>query len=304
MTSPSPIDYVTPDTLAFQDYAHNLEPGELTDPSKLAKTIYDNFYHGAVEEAQAPTLDQMKSYSDDSLMAASAVRDIAQGGEIKYTPSLGWQAYLINGGYDTMKQVGRLYVNPRPEAVNSILVDLTERLFEIGVSVDIKAALAVNDDERIYLVHRAPDLKPEDLPQSDIDANDMTEIFNRTDKIVIYMNPEDAQKVVDTVSDLIVSESEKMIATAPRFTKSILSQDGTVVPGLGFAEEPRIQSRELQRELRPRSYGDFISKLLAKILTEEGPGSDLGIALDQQLELYNRNPKDPGLNSSTTFHLR
>ena len=298
--------YFETDSLAFTDFAAGLELGEPINPDSLNKTIYKDFYHGS-DGVVVPTREEMRAYSRSSVLAARAIREAAEGGlRIEPAVSLGWQPYYINGGTDFAKPIGRFYVNTKPDSTNPTIATLAQRIAETDIRADVKAALAVNDDDSVIVTHRGGRDYRDNIPPSEIDRDDMTEIFNRSDRIVIYTNPDHLHTVIDILGDHYIENPTSMNATAPRFTRPVTTGTGIVIPGVGFAED-FSRSREQQRalwKLRASSYGDFVRKMLSTMVMDEGISDDMPAAIAKRFEAYGRNPQDPALNDPSTFEIR
>lgn len=210
----------------FNDFvnSNSLKIEKFDSQIKLSNYIYNNFYKNKQSDERM-LLDSWYSWESldehNNAMSHLTERNATQ------RENDTWRGIQV--GEVEPNKFGRIYLNPKNENYASSYRQIVETLADKGASFRIK-----------FLKH--------------MDQND----FNRSDKIVVYFNPEQFELVKDTLVDWVEKHPQKMNTNTPRFTEKLTNSEGEVLNGISFAESPSMGT----------SFGTRMSSILAECYKE------------------------------------
>jgi len=142
-----------------------------------------------------------------------------------------WLSCSVNKGLIRKNELGRFYLNLKPEYAADFFNSAAETFQTAGLNSKMK------------------------IPRiGEVNA------FNRLDKMVIYFDVEEEQKTLQILERLYQNNLEMFDKTGtPRFTAEVKDSKGTTMAGIGFGEEP-IFSNE--------SFGTIRAKILVEVYVD------------------------------------
>ncbi len=180
-----------------------------------------------------------------------------------------WLYCNVNGGFRNQKALGRFYFNLKPEYVGNFFAQTAEAFKNKDLHSQMKIPL-----------------------QGDADT------FNRLDKMVVYFDADEEQKVLQVLESLYHANPEVFDETGtPRFTAKVKDQEGKNMVGIGFAEEPPF---------RNESFGTIRAKILAEVyrdakysrLSVSDSHFDFESSFRKACMKFQVNPQNPAFNLS------
>lgn len=117
---------------------------------------------------------------------------------------------------------------------------------------------------------------------------DYAEVICRADKIILYFNPDEQERVLAFIDDFIKTNTDSMIDILPRFTSRILSPLGGHLPGVAFAEGAESHA----------SFGELVSVVANEALKAKDY-SPQGIL--SKFATHSRDIEAPAFTAKTAF---
>ena len=206
---------------------------------ELSDVIYDLFYS---EDIDAREYKNDQRFADVKKHYDRAAKDLldrflALAKKYEQTPNppiqastssieAGWIYFKVAGGA-SRKKMGRMYLNIKPEYLPSFYEAILPEFNKQGVGVDAKIPKTASLDD-----------------------------FNRKDKMVIYFDEHDQQKLLEIIQRFHQDNAHTFIPKTVRFAAEIVDDHGFVMGGVGFGAEPSKGEG---------SFGDVRSKILAEV---------------------------------------
>ena len=246
---------------------------ELQQGRDLDELFYHDFYNNNIDQPKYREDDaEVQKLAGEYSTQINAVRDNllreAQGGRALTPIDNGYWLYCnVNGGFRNHAALGRFYFNLKPEHVAQVFSKTAEAFCDAGLHSQMKIPM-VGD----------------------------TEVFNRLDKMVVYFDAEEEQKVLQVLENLYGNNPEAFDETGtPRFTAEVKNQRGEKMVGIGFAEEPPF---------RNESFGSIRAKVLADVYLDAkhsgrsvfDPNFDFGASFRTACLKYQVDPQNPAFN--------
>lgn len=189
----------------------------------------------------------VSQYSFNQQLHARATRHVRVGN---------WYYGQANDGIDYNYPVCRLYVNGVPALLPSLFDRLVHGLEDQDIDAQVKMTV------------------------------DAKAAQTRSDGLVTYFHPYDAQAVIDVVTDEDLIPDAQLRPVIPRLTAQIHRARGQIMPGVSFAQSPAGL----------RSFGESRVGLAAgAILAGAETADELVVALHMPMALHrwNINPVNP-----------
>lgn len=121
----------------------------------------------------------------------------------------GWVYFRVNGGAESHAKMGRLYLNIQPARLPEFYEHCLPLFYQRNLRVDAKISRTAKLGD-----------------------------VNRYDKMVIYFNEGDEASLIQAVQELYQQNERLFIGGIPRFSAPLPNQEGAVMKGVGFGEEP------------------------------------------------------------------
>ena len=260
----------------FREYVrkHQAEiERELQQGRDLDELFYHDFYNKNIDQQKYreddPAVQRLaREYSTQvNAVRENLLRDAQRSCDLRLMDNGYWLYCNINGGFRNQAALGRFYFNLRPEYVGQIFHKTAEAFRDAGLHSQMK----------IPMVGEA-------------------EVFNRLDKMVIYFDAEEEQKVLQVLENVYSSNQGAFDDTGiPRFTAEVKNQRGEKMAGVGFAEEPPF---------RTESFGTIRAKVLADVYIEarnsrrsiSDPNFDFETAFRRACLKHQVDPQNPAFN--------
>lgn len=185
-----------------------------------------------------------------------------------------WLYCNVNGGLRNQTALGRLYFNLKPEYVAQFFSQVIYTFRNKGLHIQTKIPLKGN-----------------------------AMMFNRFDKMVVYFDAEEEKEVLQIIENLYHNDPKIFDKTGiPRFTAEVRDENGEIMTGIGFGEEPIF---------RNESFGTIRSKILASVyldakysgLSVIDPRFDFESSFRRACIKYQVNPQNPAFNLSRVSEL-
>ncbi|QQS61252.1 MAG: FHA domain-containing protein [Candidatus Moraniibacteriota bacterium] len=253
---------------------HELEiERDLQQGRDLDELFYHDFYNKNIDnprykENDATVQRWAWEYSTQIKKMRENLKEESQKGKGVMIGDNGYWLYCnVNGGFRNQSSLGRLYFNLKPEYVKQIFSKTVEAFHESGLHSQMKIPLYGN-----------------------------AKAFNRFDKMVIYFDAEEEQKVLQILENLHKNNIEGFDETGvPRFTVEVKNQRNEKMLGVGFAEEPLF---------RNESFGTIRTKILAEVFMEArnfrhamtDPNFNFDSVFSRVCLKYQVDPQNPAFN--------
>jgi len=184
----------------------------------MADYIYDNFYSESEMGPKYSTQDQdhdkfMEGYKSVEAESRQWVKEMEEKNNDIWNTDSVWLYTKIKMGADNSRPMGRIYANFDPHGSVGFQLAVIEGLYEAGIRSDVKT------------------------PSSEMLEETMDNI-NRADKVVIYFNLDDSEKVKEVIEKAREEYMEYVVDAGPKFTEEVRRSDGEVLSGLHYGEEP------------------------------------------------------------------
>lgn len=245
-----------------------MQNGSLAD---LANFIYSNFYNKnkeTIDQLDGSEVEQkIEIYNKQLTEIRTVIFERMSKDHRLIGANLGYWFYLeTNKGPENNNSLGRLYINPKPEIISKLILDLAQGFRDAGVKSRIKLP---NWGEKSALA--------------------------RFDKIVVYFSAEEERKVLEILDKVYARYGDYFEEETPKCTANLHNKNGELMKGVGFGEEPKI----------PReSFGSLRAKILAAAYVE-AEDLNLSIddprfnsVFDEICERYQVDPKNLAFNLS------
>lgn len=260
----------------FREYIKKHQPEierELQQGRDLDELFYHDFYNNNIDQPKYregdPAVQRLaREYSTQINAVRENLLREAQSGRGLMPMDNGYWLYCdINGSFRNQAALGRFYFNLKPEYVGQVFSKTAEAFRDAGLHSQMKIPMA--GDARA---------------------------FNRLDKMVVYFDAEEEQRVLQVLENLYRSSPEAFDETGtPRFTAEVKNQRGEKMAGIGFAEEPPF---------RNESFGTIRAKVLADVYVEAknsrrsitDPNFDFASAFRRACLKYQVDPQNPAFN--------
>lgn len=264
------------DIAAFREYVKKHQPEierELQQGRDLYELFYDDFYNNNIDNPKYkegdPAVQRLAREYSVQINAAreNLLREAQRGRGLTPKDNGYWLYCNTNGGFRNQAALGRFYFNLKLEHVGRVFSKTAEAFRGAGLHSQMKIPMA--GDARK---------------------------FNRLDKMVVYFDAEEEQKVLQVLENLYRSNPEAFDETGtPRFTAEVKNQRGEKMAGIGFAEEPPF---------RNESFGSIRAKVLADVYIEarnsrrsiNDPNFDFESAFRRVCLKYQVDPQNPAFN--------
>lgn len=248
---------------------------ELQQGRDLDELFYHDFYNNNIDELKYRKDDPRVQMLEQEYTAQVAqVRENllrqAQGGRGLMLMDNGYWLYCdVNDSFRNQAALGRFYLNLKPEHVGKIFAQAADIFRNEGLHSQMKIPL-----------------------RGDVD------VFNRLDKMVVYFDAEEEQKVLQVLENLYHSNREAFDETGtPRFTAEVKDGKGESMAGVGFGEEPAF---------RNNSFGTIRAKILADVyldakysrLSVSDPRFNFESSFRRACMKYQVDPQTPAFNLS------
>jgi hypothetical protein len=144
----------------------------------------------------------------------------------------GWAYFKVNGGAINNKseKLGRAYLNIKPENLVAFYEEAMPMFQQLGLAVDAKIAGSASVSN-----------------------------FNRSDKMVIYFNEKDEAGVLAAIEDIHQRNASKFLPQNPKFTAQLVNENGFVMDGVSFGEEP---------DQGGASFGEIRARIMAGVYND------------------------------------
>lgn len=260
----------------FREYVkkHQSEiENQLQQGRDLDELFYHDFYNSNIDNPKYRENDPVvqnliKEYSSQVNAVRENLLRESQAGQGPAPMDNGYWLYVnTNGGFRNRSALGRIYFNLKPEHVGQFFYKTAKAFYDAGLHSQMKIPMIGN-----------------------------AEAFNRLDKMVVYFDEEEEQKVLQILENLYRSNPEAFDETGtPRFTAEIKNQRGEKMAGIGFAEEPPF---------RNESFGSIRAKILADVYIEarnlrrsiSDRNFDFEAAFRRACLKYQVDPQNPAFN--------
>ncbi len=182
----------------------------------------------------------------------------------------GYWAYCnVNGGVGNKSNLGRFYLNLKPEYVDDIFVKTLELCQGSGLHVEMK-----------------------------VPKKGSADTFNRHDKMVIYFSAEEENKMMSVINMLNNNNSRAFSETGiPRFAAGVKNLKNEKMTGVGFGEEP-TQDRESFGTIRADILSAVYKDAKYRGLSINDPRFDFNSSFELHCQKFNVDPKNPAFNLS------
>lgn len=185
-------------------------------------------------------------------------------------------------------QLGRFYFNFQPDKIIPATQQLIQLLKAKGVPCDFK----VGDASRLEQNHR------------------WGEYFNRSDKAILYFNPDQQSQVLETIKEFGMANSEMLEQNTLRFAHQILDDQGQPLLGIGFGEEPNEEATQKAVDDQDRedkfSFTTARSAFLLYLLRlhqDFGLTTGMDALFIRAAERFNIDPLNPAFNCDSPFSI-
>lgn len=173
-----------------------------------------------------------------------------------------WRGLTV-GDFDYDGDHGRIYLNPKNTDIVKIYNGIIRTLTRNGASFQIKMPKEINRNS-----------------------------YNRSDKMVLYFDKDNAQRVKDVLLEYLESNNDKMNTNVPRFSKRLNDAEGQPLRGVSFAENPIDHSK---------SYNKQIAEILAGLYLSNKGGGDFSIDDPEVLENFTRSCRRLGVDPHAPY---
>jgi hypothetical protein len=260
----------------FREYVkkHQAEiERELQQGRKLDELFYHDFYSTNIDNPKYregdPAVQRLANeYSAQiNTVRENLLREAQKGRGLMLMDNGYWLYCKTNGGFRNQTALGRFYFNLKPEHVGQFFFKAAEAFRNAGLHTRMKIPM-IGD----------------------------AKAFNRFDKMVLYFDAEEEQKVLQVLENLYRSNPEAFDETGtPRFTAEVKNQRGEKMGGIGFAEEPLVPNE---------SFGTIRAKILAAVYLEarnsrrsiSDPSFDFEASFRRACLSYRVDPRNPVFN--------
>lgn len=192
--------------------------------------------------------------------------------ESKQVQTKYWDVVFIRGGLGDKTNIGRFYLNVKPNYVIEVFDILKDELEKSNIGCQIK--------------------KAHDL------GNPQTR--QRTDKFVLYFNPKDQEQILEVIQQLYDSNKEMFDNDVPQFTARVKTKNGDFMSGVGFAEGGKSFGLRI---------AEILAYAYCRTYCEERKNPDYVVdysskfneAFEEKCEKMNMDPKNPAFYLNTAF---
>jgi hypothetical protein len=167
-----------------------------------------------------------------------------------------WTGVTV-GDFNRNAHHGRIYLNPKNTEMVNVYNDIVKLLTLNGNEFQIKM--------------------PKIMERSS---------YNRSDKVVLYFELENALSIKDLLVQYLEQNNEKMNKNVPIFTKKLETVDGKVLNGVSFAENPINKQVSYNRQIsnilagtyaKNITQGNFLAKDSEVVDTFSGLCKNFGV---------------------------
>lgn len=259
----------------FQNYAtkHGEEIEKLlNNGEKLDEIFYQNFYNCDIDKPEygenMPGFQEVKENYNQGIR--NLCKDFTENKKdlsknIKFWEKNRWLGANTNGGPGA-KEKGRFYFNLEP----LVLADFFKQSVEEFSSKNLRIQIKIPSKASAY-------------------------DFNRFDKIVIYFNEKEEKSIMESVEKLYWDNASSFKNEVPYFTLKIKDEEGNVMEGISFGQEP---------DIKDESFGSVRSKILAEVYSEakrqklsiNNTEFNINKSFQEACEKYRVDPKQPAFN--------
>src|SRR3989344_619953 len=226
------------DFLKFaKKYEREIE-AEFKEGYLLDEFFYHEFYSQSRENLKYSSQDE--NFNEKALYYRKSIEKIEKmvkewnDPKTKLLGDLYWSYYRLNGEHHS-KEIGRYYLNLKPEKLSAVL---QKAILDFGVS-------------GAHLDMKVP-------------RQGSANTFNRVDKMVIYFDKLEEKEVISALTKIYRDNKDSFDDTGiPPFTEQVKDLDGKIMMGIGFGEEPRIPEGSSRL-----SFGQLRMKALAMVYKE------------------------------------
>lgn len=270
------------DIFDFKEYVknnHQKIERELQQGRDLDDIFYHDFYSGNNDNLKYKENDLItQKLKIKYATSIKKVREEFENGRkqnISVMEDPYWTYCKVNQGVVNYNNLGRFYLNLEPEYVGNIFTKTLELCQMSGLHVEMK-----------------------------IPTNGNASTFNRQDKMVIYFNAEEENKMMSAINMLYNNNKEAFSETGtPHFAAAVKNLKNEKMKGVGFGEEPDGFNNKV-------SFGQIRTKILEEVYQDakyQGLSiNDSRFNFNSSFELHCKksqvNPKNPAFNISNSQH--
>ncbi|HNV97146.1 MAG TPA: T3SS effector HopA1 family protein [bacterium] len=240
-----------------------------SDDYEYIKDLFYNFYNGIYEEQLPENWENyLQKYSSKIDKMCESFTGLQNGS---------W-FYYDNQNIRNIQELGRFYINIDMNFAPDFFGSFVKKIKGSNLNCQIKIPNYSSD----YLRHLESEKK-------DIGER-FSHSYNRSDKVVIYFDKNNYGEISEIIQEILNTDNKNdgSSKNIPLFTKQV-ELDSKILNGVGYGDEPKVNSRE--------SFGTLRSSLLLQIykLLESGNTLD-DKKWNDICKQYNINPEDPSLN--------
>jgi hypothetical protein len=246
---------------------------ELQQGRDLDEIFYHDFYNNNIDQPKYreddPAVQRLaREYSAQiNTVRENLLREAQRGRGLMLMDNGYWLYCNTNGGFRSRAALGRFYFNLKPEYVAQVFYKTAQAFRDAGLHSQMKIPVA--GDVRV---------------------------FNRLDKMVVYFDSSEEQRVLQVLEKIYRSIPEAFDETGtPRFTAEVKNARGEKMTGIGFGEEPPF---------RNESFGTIRAKVLAEVYLDakysgrlvSDPNFDFETSFRRACLKYQVDPQNPAFN--------
>ncbi|MDF1498633.1 MAG: T3SS effector HopA1 family protein [Patescibacteria group bacterium] len=267
------------DILDFKKYVENnyqkIE-GELQQGRELYDIFYRDFYtknndNLKYRENDQTTQELKIKYADSIEKLRKEFGYVEKQNILVKAYDSYWTYGKVNQGVVNYNNLGRFYLNLKPEHIGDILRKTLELSQRSGLHVTMK-----------------------------VPTNGDASTFNRHDKMVIYFDAGEEDKIMRVINMLYDNNSGAFSETGiPRFAAEVKNLKNEKMIGVGFGEEPTGFNNEV-------SFGQIRAKILEGVykdakyqgLSINDPMFNFNSSFNLHCKKFRVNPENPAFNIS------
>jgi Fe-S cluster assembly iron-binding protein IscA len=240
------------------------ELGKFKSQNDITSYIYEHFCENKQPDERM-LIDSW--FSEESLSEHNTAVNRLNGRKVEQHENRSWRGLQV--GDVGLEKLGRIYLNPKNENYASTYRQIVGALAENGAQFQIKMLKHMNQHD-----------------------------YNRSDKMVLYFNPDQIDIVKNTVVDYVDKHPEKMNSNTPRFTERLTNSEGEILNGVSFAESPDMG----------KSFSTRMAVILTECYAKTVKNGSLDINSDEFFEAFSRScidhdvdARQPYKNANTSF---